>query len=302
MAGVLALVQRIRHDHFSTTTHGFDNLAKVLKRRAHELLWKLEGRGVRPTNFPVVDTLAAVHAYLVLLEKVAADDLKTRLRFTGLRIIRGSATFAAQANDVDLTEHAAKRSSDLISGRQPPPRNVAPLVHGVQQEMSRIPDAYTARVIVGNFTTELTRQTLTPANDMSLVEYTTMRVRVLQVGGTSPKVAVESDTDGRFTLDLSTEDDARRIAVSLYQQIDISASIVRGGNNKVKGGTLFGFTPVTAMDGGREIEEWRRWFAEAGAGWRDVDDVDAELHLLRGDHGGWEIDDPEEEQQLSRGE
>jgi hypothetical protein len=127
------------------------------------------------------------------------------------------------------------------------------------------------------------KNTAMPLSENSTVasEYTSMRVTVVQIGGHPPTVTVLNDTDGQFTLRIATEEQAKQLTSCLYKDLDVSAKVFRDANRTITDGKILEFFIVEELSPERELEVWREWFAEAGAGWNDVDDIEEELRRLR---------------------
>jgi hypothetical protein len=125
--------------------------------------------------------------------------------------------------------------------------------------------------------------TAMPLSENSTVasEYTSMRVAVVQIEDHPPMVTVLSDTDGQFTLRIAGEEQAKQLASCLYKDLDVSVEIFRDANRTITGGQLLEFFIVEELSPERQLEVWREWFAEADAGWNDVDDIEEELRRLR---------------------
>jgi hypothetical protein len=105
-------------------------------------------------------------------------------------------------------------------------------------------------------------------------ELVELRVRVNQVGGEPARISVVSDVDGAFTASLSIKL-AEAIACHLYKEVDVSASIERAEDGRIVDACVHEFHPVAVLEA--EAKVWRDWFAVAGEGWDDVDDIEGEL-------------------------
>lgn len=241
------------------------------------LSWELQGAGVEPSHFDVLSTLGAATAYLALLHGVA-QLRQEHLHFTGMRIEAGSLVLAFQVDEPDVARAATRDAQDYLEGRRMAPRGLKTRISEVHRTLSRLPAAQRVRVSVADFETEVARQSqerLVPR-----IEFLELRVIVIRVGGHPPKVAVINDVEGALTLALSQEQ-AEAMAHRLYREVDLSAEVSRDGDGKTIEGTVLELFELEDAEGQAEADAWRQWFSAAGAGWDDVDDIDAELDRSR---------------------
>lgn len=109
-------------------------------------------------------------------------------------------------------------------------------------------------------------------------ETTSLRGRVLRVGGVRPTVRLRSRSEeGDFSLRLRDEAVARRLAQHLYSEVDFTARIHRDEDGSIESGDVEEFWPLSNDD---PVTAWKAWFSENAKPWNDVSDIESEI--LRG--------------------
>ncbi|PRP93095.1 hypothetical protein ENSA5_45380 [Enhygromyxa salina] len=107
-----------------------------------------------------------------------------------------------------------------------------------------------------------------------------IRAKLVQVSIEPPGAKFRTDRFGLLKLHL-TEERARELGGMLGSTMDLFAEISLTDEGKVDAGHLLDFTPLSSVSGDEEFEVWKQWFSKAGSAWKDVDDIEAELRLMR---------------------
>jgi len=243
-------------------------------RHPNEFLVGVEGEEVTPESFDVLVSLSFLHAFVQLMQSVAKAENRT-LDFTGLRVQRGSVAFALQTDTLAVAEDVAEKAQLYVVGAVPTPRGLQTQVGEVRESLEHLPN------VTPFYETREGRQSLPTAfpPGPTCVETTEFRAVVHRVGGVKPRVVLVV-TGAEMELNLRAEQSiAQRAAKHLYGVVDAVVTLIWEGE-KVVECELHDFTPVEDPTAEDEIVQWRRWFAEVGSKWDDVDDLSAEL---RGD-------------------
>jgi hypothetical protein len=242
------------------------------------VMFEIDGPGVSPATLDSVQALELVGAYLHLLRSVAREH-GTELEFRGVKIVDKCAAVAVQV-DVPLTlvRRAVVDANHYIVDHDSTNRSVDTLTQRVRQSLRRLPETQCAKVIVGKWR-RLLRESTDIAQNPSAEEVTSLRGRILRVGGLKPTVRIHSQSEvSDFSLRLMDEDVARSLARYLYAEIDFTARVYRDDDGAIESGELEEFWPLTDDD---PVGAWRRWFSENAKPWNDVIDVEAEIRRGR---------------------
>ena len=242
------------------------------------LSWQVRGAGVEPSSVDVLSTLGAATAYLELLQGVA-ELRRTKLHFTSMRLGEELLVLEFQVDEPAVARTASSDAQEYLEGRKLAPRRIKSYLEQVQRALDRLPANHTIRVSMSDFEAEIARQA--KEHHAPPAEVLELRAVVMRVGGHPARVAVVNDVEGLFTLALSQEQ-AAAIAHWLYREVDVSAEVSRDEDGKIADGTVLAFSGLEHAEGQVEADIWRQWFSAAGAGWNDVDDIEAELGRSHG--------------------
>jgi hypothetical protein len=230
---------------------------------------ELDGPGVQPETVDAQALIALAGAYFALLQKIASVDLDEELGLQGIRIEdKCVAVSTLPSNDalaLAAAQHLAYAMQGDAYGRH------AGEFKALRKALDMLPSGYTARAMVGDWHQALEHTT------EPLVSYpyavTTLRVRLVRVGGTAPTAQFESGSeDDRFTLSMS-EDLARQLAPLLYQELEATMTFTRDDRGKIRQGRLDSFEK---LDEGNAFELWHTWFkgVEVNPNWEAERDDD----------------------------
>jgi hypothetical protein len=224
-----------------------------------------------PDNFDVVGAMNYVSALLDLIAGLA-DKQREPLSFLGMSIVPGSVAFCVHVDRPEIAWRLADAAGDLVGGRVLAPHGLRTRVARVIDSIAKLPSGVIPVVKVGENKVVIGA----PHHDKQArtVEEAELRVRVYRVGGEPARLSAIADVDGAFTASL-THELAEAIANHLYKEIDLVATIERAEDGKIVDAIVHQFHPVEEADS--EAQVWRDWFAVAGAGWDDVEDIEAEL-------------------------
>jgi hypothetical protein len=251
---------------------------KQLEQVDSTLSWEVQGADVEPSQVDVLSTLGAATAYLELLQSVA-ELRREKLHFTSMRIEKGILAIELQVDEPAVARAASRDAQEYLDGRRLAPQGIKHRIHEVHRALGRLPVSQTVRVSVADFEAEVARQGKEP--HLPPTEILELRVAVIRVGGHPARIVVINDVEGAFSLALSQEQ-AAAIAHRLYREVDVSAEVSRDEDGKIVDGTVLEFFELEDAEGQAEADTWRQWFSAAGAGWDDVDDIEAELDRSHG--------------------
>lgn len=221
-------------------------------------------------------------AYLQLLARIALDDGR-ELSFTGLRLKEGSTRLLVSANDGAVARSVAEEAGPFVSGDAEPPPGIEPLARGVSDILlEKLREGQYPNVIVGPWKERIRPR---PETERTFAwEVISIRATVLRVGGVRPAARFETASEHwAFTLVLSKPEDAPALGALLYQDIDIVATVKRGEEDRIVGGTL---QEWERLEPGSGVEAWRNWFRSSCPEWDEVPDVERELGRTDGEDDG----------------
>jgi hypothetical protein len=243
-----------------------------------ELQGTFEGKELAPGHFDVVHAMNYVSALLDLLVALA-EKRKEPLSFTGMTLQPGSVAFRIDVDRPAVASALTREAGQMVEGRTLPPRGLRSRVVRLRESILRLPAGTRSVVRVGR-----QRTVIAPprsVNDAPTVEQTELRATVYRIGGDPARLWAITETDGGFNAALSQEL-AEQLAKHLYKEVDLVATLERAEDGRITDGYIHHFHPLEELED--EAEEWRRWFAVAGADWDDVEDLEAELERVR-EHG-----------------
>ncbi|PRQ07837.1 hypothetical protein [Enhygromyxa salina] len=236
-----------------------------------ELHGDFGGKDVAPDNFDVVHAMNYVSALLDLLSALA-DKQQEPLSLQGMTLAPGSVVFDIDVEQPSTARRLVTQAGELVAGRTLAPRGLRARVTRVRESVSQLGPGVRSVVKVGRHKTVIAPPNIdTNARTQEEVE---LRARVFRVGGSPPRVWAITDVDGEFRAELDHRL-AADIAGYLYQEVDLVATIERTDEGRIVDATVHRFFPLDETED--EAEVWRRWFALAGSGWEDIEDIEAEL-------------------------
>lgn len=240
---------------------------------------EIDGPGVTPATIETVSALELVGAYIHLLRRVGQEQ-GTEIHFTGLEI-KDKCAALAMSVDVPLTyvRRAVIDANEYIEDRESlAPQGVDTLTNRVRHSLRNLPENQRAKIIVGKWKRVIRENPDAPV-EPSAEETTSLRGRILRVGGLRPVVRLRSPSEtADFSLRLRSEEVARRLAQYLYTEIDFVARIYRDEEGAIESGELEEFWPI---DAGDPVDEWRAWFSQNAKPWNDVSDIEEEIRRGR---------------------
>jgi hypothetical protein len=244
----------------------------IMAELTHEVILEVDGPGLHTDT---VDTVAALRLgaeYFELLRKIAAETGAT-LTFVGIRAVDKCHQWIANANDAYAAKDANKKASAYLRGEQIPTRSVKSNVTRTRQAIQLLPTGAVVFARMGEERFDISGGSTTEET-ASLAELS-LRARLIAVGGKRPTAKFEASAEGsrQFTIELS-EGVAQQLGQFLYRDLDIHVRVRRDAHGQIAGGRLLSFA---AVQGSVSVDELRAWFKDAGKGWNEVDDLEAEL-------------------------
>lgn len=226
------------------------------------LMLELDGPGVGLATVDADAALRLASSYIRLLAKVAEEQLGDTLRFESLQINEGCLEVVTRAVPASI----APEADAIIAGYEAGgtvPRGLRGHWGTYRDAVEDLPTGYLAK----RFLAGEERQLL--ARDLEGAEPTwgslAVRARLLRVGGKSPTARFESGSEADpFSLELS-HDQAKRISLHLYEELDIQATVQRDPAQRIIAGDLEEFLVVP--EDADPADAWRRWYRDNDCFW-----------------------------------
>ncbi|MDO9022930.1 MAG: hypothetical protein Q8S73_13235 [Deltaproteobacteria bacterium] len=216
---------------------------------------ELDGPEVSPASVDASVLLELSSSFLLLLRKLA-EERGLELEFKGIEVLDKCAAVASHASQIAIAKEMALQAFVYIRSEEAVPRGTGALVDRVRGVLRNLPPEQSAAVLVDDWKRPLSLgEDVTPPSPWAR---TSMRVRVVRVGGSRPTVRCESRRDGGFSLTVSPSE-ARLIGSHLYKHVDIKARILRDDEGAIERGQLIEWQPVTGED---PMTAWREWMIE----------------------------------------
>jgi hypothetical protein len=209
--------------------------------------------------------------YMHALAKIDGEDLG----FKGIEIRPGSARLATWPTSLDFAREYADRTANCVEGIEPPPPGMEGRTQTLGAVFRTLQPGQKASVRISKWS----RTVLLPEPKAPEIywEMTSLRVTPIRAGGVEPRVRFESVGEpGAFSL-RSDPETARKLGGLLYREVEISASILRGDDGRIRTGRIETVDLVSDED---PIAAWTAWFRQAAPHWDEVSDIEAELGRL----------------------
>lgn len=241
------------------------------RKSSQEIKVSLGGPGIKPDTVDTLKLLRLAEAYFSLLTQTAqASGLD--VVFRGIRVRPGSAALAAVPNDISAAVVAAKRTQNILKGREAAPAGTVELANRIGHMVRGFPDTQTPKVVAGKFRERIEAPIeVRPVGPWEVSEF---RAQVIRVGGSDPQAWFFSPAEPQpFALHV-TQDLARKLGSLLYLPVDVEARFYRDSLGKIERGTV---TQFHRIDDASPVDAWREWYRENAAFWDEVNDVETEL-------------------------
>lgn len=231
----------------------------------------LKGEGVAPETVDAREFLRLALEYFDALVHFSAAPLE----LNGLYIAHGSAVIASRASNLRVATAACRAIAEGLENPSSLSDDVAPRLDGFLKGLRRLPAGVSLRVRAGSFD-----QLLRPPKQVHTEHawtVTSLRVRLVRVGGANPVARFESPIEGGFSCEVGDFEAAQRLAPHLYKDLDVVVK-VQMDDDKIIRGELLEFEPLDQRD---PVEALREWASEHRERWTDVTDVDGEIQRVR---------------------
>lgn len=236
------------------------------------VLIEVDGEKTHPETVDTVAFLELASAFFDGLVKVAAAH-QLDLQLHGLKIVDKCASAQAEASDPEIAAICVKRLWKVLSERDGRPE------HGLVRATERFAAARLAfprhRVRLQGprgKALEVGVEVPTTRRAVAAMARVSLRAVVVSAGGDVPSVVVRP-VDGlqRTQIRLQvTQDLARRLAQTLYDEVDVLIDATRDPEGQIIAGQLVSYK---TLEPGDAVDALERWFKEHGAHWNDVADV-----------------------------
>lgn len=242
---------------------------------AKKLRIRFDGPEIHPHTVDALKALEVVSAYLAFLQEIARSEGQS-LSFTGIEIIDECTLFKTSPSEPAVAETATRQATAFLSRNAHPPQGTQGKLARMRDALAALPAGYTTTALYGTWHEPLVVAKEDPVDRP--YARVSLRAVPIRVGGMTPTVHFRSGSElRRFTLTV-TEEQARTLGASLYNEVDIVALVARDHNGFIQEGTLEEFH---TLDPGDPRSAWEAWFKANAEDWEDVEDVEHEL----GRHG-----------------
>lgn len=247
----------------------------------------VEGDGVTPESFDVVATLEFVSAFVAAMRAVA-DAAELELELHSLQIVPGSAVFAMESANRAVAEEMMSRTRLYIISDAEPPHAAKGPVTELCKALERLPSSHRPFLEVNRSREGLptkfeSARLYTEGRPAKLenaelyVEVTNVRGLVIDVGGMkTPRIRLTLE-DGRTIAPRASRDLAAKAGMHLYRTVDAVVTLEREGTKVLGTSEIHDFELVEDMAPADEVKRWKRWFADVGGEWEDIEDIEQEL-------------------------
>lgn len=235
----------------------------------------LDAPGLSPDNVDPLMAIDLVRAYLDLLAALGMEEDKA-FSFRGMQVEAGSVALAVRPSERGRARTVVARARRMLEGKETVLQRHESLVAEVKRKVRALPPDHVAYSSFGRSKFQLLPREAEVWRPPESI--TTFRATLIQVGGLrQPHARFVSrlENDGEpFALRV-TEDEAKRLAVDLYQEMEISAQVQWNAEGKIESGSLL--EAETVGEDADQFERLREWFQKAAPGWDAVEDVEREL-------------------------
>jgi hypothetical protein len=229
---------------------------------------EIDGDGVEPDTVDARVVLELASAYLEMLAGISSEPLT----FRGLAIENKCMAVASRPSSLNVAEAAAREAAAYLAHQIDPDPMVREMLRRVRSATRALPDGQRAKAMVGQW--EHAIESVDTPLDLLPRAVTSLRANVLRVGGIRPRAMFRSGSEeGTFSLDVTIEA-VRTLAVHLYRDVDIVATVVRAPDGRIRGGVL---EELTVVEEGDARGAWAAWLQASAPEWSDVRDIDALL-------------------------
>jgi hypothetical protein len=206
--------------------------------------------------------------YMHALAKIDGEDLG----FKGIEIRRGSARVATKPTSLDSAREYADRTANCVEGIEPPPPTMERRTQALGAVFRALLPGQSAGVRISKWSRMVRLPEVKPPE--LYWESTSLRVTPIRAGGIEPRVRFESVGEpAAFSLRADPET-ARQLGGLLYREVEITASILRGDDGRIRTGRIETVDIVSDDD---PITAWTAWLKRAAPRWDEVSDIEAEL-------------------------
>lgn len=235
----------------------------------NERLWiELDGPGAEPSSVDVPSFLSLAVGWVGLFKEVARA-LSVEVPLKGMELRNKCTMILIGAPKNDLVAKVLRHLDKVIAGEIDQLLDLPP----INEARFRLGDAvrhlppecsasfgykdYIRTMSVSDFEYENEADDVEPETNNSFTSHANLRVSVVRVGGTSPKVRLKSKSEEKdFTL-CTSKHVAESLAKHLYKDVDAQMLVCR--EKGVLRGTLISFSAVTNIE---PVVAWRKWYTD----------------------------------------
>jgi hypothetical protein len=233
---------------------------------------EIDGLGVTPETVDTMAMLRIAETYLALTLKLA-DAKRAPFLLTGLRILDKCVAVESVPNDMQRAVFFCGMAASIVDGHEATPYGIEGAAQAAREALRLLPATQRAKVIAGPMTRAL-KPPPEPLLALRPWERTTIRGRLIRVGGVTCRALFFSPVENNFSLTVVTEERARELGGLLYRELDLEALVARDGAGHIEQGELVHFHVLSDAE---PVGAWRDWLKANAPEWFTVEDIIGEL-------------------------
>lgn len=237
---------------------------------------EIDAAGVEPDNVDARRTLELVAAYFDLVARVAGTD-GYDVTFRGISVVKKCVLLGTQINDPDTVRNAATTAQRYMSGNESVPQGLQKPVDRVKNARRKLPPDYNVKARIGRTWELPILADAAPSIGPPPTSITSLRVKVIRVGGITPRAKLASDSEADEFSVLLTEELARVLGHFIYKEVDVDLHLDRDADGNITGGQVVGVHPLDDVD---TIEAWRDFYRRAASEWDSFTTIDEMMREL----------------------
>lgn len=231
-----------------------------------------------PDDVDAVAALEAAAAYFELLAIASQEDDDEPIGLTGLHIEEKCLRFSTAADPFDARlQPAACLAAHWIGGAEDPPPKLRTAVERARSSCAKLFRPLSVSVANWTQAIPIPLPNREPSEEVQFWTITTMRARVVSVGGETPKARLKPRNRSSFVVSV-TKPQACSLGKHIYEEVDLRLRIQRDDTGKVaSGGTLLSYEPLENYTPEQALAAWHKYHDAVAAGWDDIEDIEKEL-------------------------
>lgn len=221
---------------------------------------------VRPANVDPIAALEFAAAFFQALT-VEARSAGLTLNFNGVDFRGGSIRVQSNASDPGAAAQAALLVQGHLQSVTAKPKHVSTLVKLATKHAFAKASVAEGDQVFMDFDFA---NVVAPPPEEPITELVEVRAQFLGMrakNAASKSVATFVVYDGKIEVDVESPELEHLLSLNYKREVDIEVFMTHASDGKVLEGELVAVHPLSE---GRDLEEWKDWFAVAGRGWAEV--------------------------------